>query len=132
MRLINQFIAIFFVLILVCITASSQENPSSAKGKLSGRVVDMNNLPIKYAFVFLHNTQGKSDVTVKLDEHGRFSLQPEVGLYDIFVTAEGFSPTCKRVEISEGHTTIYNARLKPDNEHLESNIELNKAGSRSR
>ena len=80
------------------------------------------NAPIRNAFVLIHSGSGKGDVTAMLDEQGRFRLLLEPGLYDVFVAAEGFAPTCKKVEISIGHATTFKGRLKPDQEHLQAGV----------
>jgi hypothetical protein len=103
-------------------SVSAQVKENQKPSELLGNVSDAaENAPIKYAYVLVHNGSDKKDIIAKLDERGRFSLVLTPGLYDIFVTAEGFSPICKKIEISAGHATTYKARLKPDEDHLQSN-----------
>jgi hypothetical protein len=91
-------------------------------GDLRGSVVDeAEAAPIKYAFVLVHGALGKENITVKIDEHGRFNLRLAVGLYDVFVAADGFAPKCNTVEISAARAATFDVRLQPDNEHLQSN-----------
>ena len=48
------------------------------------------------------------------DEHGSFHLKASDGLYDIFVSAPGFSPQCKRLQVKDGRTTTYTLKLRID------------------
>jgi hypothetical protein len=117
---IRYFSAAAFLLFL-SLAAIAQMGQGGQGGKLRGDVADAaENAPIRYAFVLVHGGSGKGDVTAKLDEHGRFELPLTPGLYDIFVAAEGFTPSCKRVQISIDQTTTFKSRLKPDAEHLQS------------
>jgi hypothetical protein len=100
--------------------ASGQGLPRTSQGKLVGDVADKaENAPISKAFVLVHpDFQDQKDVTIKVSD-GRFQLSLAPGLYDVFVAASGFAPSCKIIKISEGHTTTYKPRLEPDNEHLQ-------------
>jgi hypothetical protein len=111
----------FFVLFLSF--AVHSQTPSNAHhSELHGDVADAaENAPITYAFVLVHSGSGKGDFTAKLDDRGRFKLALAPGSYDVFVAAEGFAPSCKKVEISLGHTTTFKGRLKPDVAHLQPN-----------
>jgi hypothetical protein len=108
-----------FVL-LFGLSVHSQTRKDTQRGELRGDVADTaENAPIRDAFVLVHSGSGKGDVTAKLDEQGRFRLPLTAGFYDVFVAAEGFAPSCKKVEISVGHATSFKGRLKPDVEHLQ-------------
>ena len=108
--------------LLFGITVHSQTRKDAQRGELRGDVADAaENAPIRDAFVLVHSGSGKGDVTAKLDDQGRFQLPLTAGTYDIFVSAEGFAPSCKKVEISVGRTTAFKGRLKPDVEHLQAN-----------
>ena len=120
--LIRCFLAGAFVLV-VSLSVHCQTSQSVRRCVLSGDVADeAENAPIRNAFVLIHSGSGKGDVTAMLDEQGRFRLLLEPGLYDVFVAAEGFAPTCKKVEISIGHATTFKGRLKPDQEHLQAGV----------
>jgi hypothetical protein len=106
-------------LLFISLSALTQTRPES-QGKLRGDVADAaENAPIRYAYVMVHSGSGKKDVTVKVDDDGRFELSLTPGLYDVFVAAEGFAPLCQKVEISGDRTIVLMARLKPDEEHLQ-------------
>jgi len=107
-------------LLFGCLSVLSQANRTGPDGRLQGVVADVaENAPIRYAFVLVHSGSRKEDTTAKVDENGRYELRLRPGLYDVFVAAEGFVPSCKKVEIVAGSTTTYKARLKPDAEHLQ-------------
>jgi hypothetical protein len=110
-----------FVLLL-CLSVHSQTKNNAQRGELRGDVADAaENAPIRDAFVLVHSGSGKGDVTAKLDDQGRFKLPLTPGFYDVFVAAEGFAPSCKKVEISLGHASTFKGRLKPDVAHLQAN-----------
>jgi Carboxypeptidase regulatory-like domain len=110
-------------LLVLYITVVAQTRKPDLTGNLRGSVADAaETAPIKCAFVLVHGRSGKRDITVKLDENGKFDLRLAAGLYDIFVAADAFSPTCKKVEITAGHTTAFDIKLQPDNEHLQSHV----------
>jgi hypothetical protein len=98
-RIITSWVCMLFL----CIAVVAQNKQADLRGNLRGSVADeAEAAPIKYAFVFVHGKSGKADITAKLDERGGFDLRLPVGLYDVFVAADGFSPTCKKVEITAG------------------------------
>ena len=110
-----------FVLLLG-LSMYAQMRKDAQGSELRGDVADMaENAPIRDAFVLVHSGSGKGDTTAKLDEKGRFNVPLTPGLYDVFVTAEGFAPSCKKIEISTGHSTTFKVRLRPDAEHLQPN-----------
>ena len=43
---------------------------------------------------------------------GHFSLELPPGVYDIFLSANGFSPHCEKISLKKNETLIYKARLK--------------------
>ena len=68
------------------------------------------NAPIVKAFVLVHQPEGKKDFIVKVS-NGKFELSLAPGLYDVFVSASGFAPTCQRIKISAGQSAAFNPRL---------------------
>jgi hypothetical protein len=123
MKYTTQIITAWMFLLFLCVTVVAQSKRPYLTGNLSGSVVDAVEVaPIKYAFVLVHGRSETRDITVKPDEHGRFDLRLAVGLYDVFVAADGFSPACKKVEITADHRTTFDVRLQPDTQHLQSNF----------
>ncbi len=101
----------------------SQTKNNAQRSELRGNVADAaENAPIRNAFVLVHSGSGKGDITAKLDDQGRFNLPLMPGFYDVFVAAEGFAPSCEKVEISVGHATTFKGRLKPDVAHLQASV----------
>ena len=123
MKLTARIFSSWICMLLLCTTVAAQTKQPDLTGHLRGSVADAAEAAaINYAFVFVHGSSGKGDITVRLDGHGKFDLRLPVGLYDIFVAADGFSPACKRVEITAGRTTTFDVNLQPDSEHLQSNF----------
>ena len=106
----------------LCGTARGQAAPQTSEGRLIGDVADKaENAPISKAFMLVHRPDGQKDVIVKVSD-GRFDLSLVPGLYDVFVAASGFEPSCKKMKISQGQTAVFKARLEPDTQHLESRL----------
>jgi len=93
--------------------------PSHDSGVLVVHVTDaFEGAPIPRAFVFLHGRGGAGDRVVRLDPEGRFKATVPVGLYDLFVAADGFTPACIVVSIEAGEAAQPSFKLTPDLEHL--------------
>jgi hypothetical protein len=123
MKHTTRIITSWMFVLFLCITVVAQTRQPYLTGNLRGSVADAAEVaPIKYAFVLVHGRSEKGDISVKPDEYGRFDLRLPVGLYDVFVAADGFSPACKKVEITADHTTTFDVRLQPDSQHLQSNF----------
>jgi hypothetical protein len=49
--------------------------------------------------------------TVTTDEQGAFSIELNQGVYDVFVSAVGFDPQCRTIEVESGKKAVYNIKL---------------------
>ena len=77
---------------------------------LRGRVVDKNeHVPIGNVFVLLHSRNG-ADLHLRTDRAGIYEVQLPPGVYDVFLSAEGFSP-CRTVEINAHRMTKFDVTL---------------------
>ena len=104
-----------------CPLAGTQQ-PSPANGSLVGDVTDaVEGAPIARAFVFVRGWAGVGEKVVDLDAKGGFKLSLPPGLYDVFVAAQSFAPTCRKVAIASGGSVEFKARLSADSEHMEDN-----------
>jgi hypothetical protein len=111
---------VFSLVSFLCNAGFGQGLPRLSQGKLVGDVADKaENAPIPKAFVLIHpDFQDQKDVIIKVVD-SRFQLSLAPGLYDVFVASSGFAPSCKKIKVSEGHTTAFKPRLEPDSEHME-------------
>jgi Carboxypeptidase regulatory-like domain len=116
---IGPFSVSAVLLLVLNLTALSQTRQNIQTFTLQGEVSDVSDAPIENAFVLVHRGSDKADVTAKLDEKGRFELPLSPGYYDVFVAADGFSPFCKKVEISANSIATLKAILRPDSEHMQ-------------
>lgn len=89
---------------------------------LSGTVTDYSGAAVPKALVIVHwdsiglanvkdNVGTKADNNLTTNETGHFSLDLPPGVYDVFVSAAGFSPHCDKIVI-RGKATAYRAALK--------------------
>jgi hypothetical protein len=114
MTTVRLHILIVSLAVFLYIAARGPGVPRASEGKLIGDVADKaENTPIPKAFMLVHRPDGQKDVIVKVSD-GRFQLSLAPGLYDVFVAASGFAPSCKKMQISQGQTAVFKARLVPD------------------
>ena len=110
-----------FLLAISSSAVSAQSSMQASNGKLSGDVANAGgNAAIARAFVLVHQPEGKKDFIVKVS-NGRFELSLPPGLYDVFVSASGFSPSCQRIKITAGQSAVFKPRLEPTSEQTSSN-----------
>ena len=86
---------------------------ASDTGMLKGVVKDQEGAIVPNSYVLVHRSgPGEAeDVRVKAERDGSFPIGLAPGFYDIFVTTTGFAPTCKKVEVKSGQTSVYNPRI---------------------
>jgi hypothetical protein len=111
-------------LLFTSITLTAQGQAVSLhKGTLTVNVVDfVEGAPIRAAFVLVHRRVGGArDITLRLDS-GRGKLSLPTGLYDVFVSASAFAPTCAAISIESGQTANLALRLRADEAHLEQTL----------
>jgi len=109
MRLIRVLLVLLFFSGFV-----QAQNPGSNQesGTLFGDVADPTGAPIESAHVLLHSTDDGSDRAVPVDSLGRFSVSTRPGGYDVFVSAQGFTPFSGHFSVMAGKATRVEARLK--------------------
>jgi len=77
--------------------------------RLYGKVKDESGALIPFASVLVHRDRGasreapdlSSDLRLKVNERGEFSVPVDPGLYDVVVFAGVFSPQCAKVRVTE-------------------------------
>lgn len=120
---ITAVVRFFSIVVLLIFSMGVNAQPTSELlgGSLKGSVTDVaENAGIQHAFLLLRHSGTHGITTVTPGKSGQFGQALEPGLYDVFVTADGFAPVCKKLQITKGQTTNFNVKLKPDVEHLES------------
>jgi hypothetical protein len=79
---------------------------------IKGALKDELGAVIEKATVFISTTPVLSTRT---DRNGDYSLTLTAdGLYDVFVSAPGFAPTCAKVLVKKHHWTIFSRVLRVD------------------
>ena len=121
MRAVVRFFSIVVLLLFFGVGVHAQPTSESQGGSLKGSVTDAaKNVFILHTFVLLRHSGSHGITTVTPGKDGQLDQALEPGVYDVFVTADGFVPSCKKLKITTGQTTTFNVRLKPDLEHLQS------------
>jgi len=112
----RRYLLIASALMIGSAATNAQVIPKVAAGKLTGQVANAAaTTPIAKAFVLVHQPEGKKDFIVKVS-NGKFELSLAPGLYDVFVSASGFAPACKRIKISAGQSAGFNPRLQAESD----------------
>ena len=58
------------------------------------------------------NAHEKQNAIATTDSDGRFSVKLPEGIYDVFVTAAGFSPHCDKILLKNNEEKKYEVKLK--------------------
>ena len=107
----RRCLLVVFLLAAASSVVSAQSVAAVSGGRLTGDVANAaGNAPIAKAFVLVHQPEGKKDFIVKVS-NGKFELSLPPGLYDVFVSASGFAPSCEKIRISPGQSAVFNPRL---------------------
>jgi len=92
---------------LLLLTNLLGENPSGLKG----RVVDQGeHASIRNVYILAHRTGG-TDKTVRTDASGKYSIELPPDIYDVFISADGFAPACRKVKIEPDGMMVFDATL---------------------
>jgi hypothetical protein len=108
--------------LLVCITSVSAEPQSG----ITGQITDSEGAAVANARVLVlwdssgstvglrDNIGTKQDVTVATDASGKYSVSVPPGFYDVFVSAEAFTPIAAKVRLKQGQPATLSVRLRVD------------------
>jgi TonB family protein len=78
---------------------------------VEGRVVDkIERAPIRNAYVLVHRN-GHTDKSVRSNGSGRYLIELTPNIYDIFISAEGFAPTCRKILVPKSGKMVFDAVL---------------------
>ena len=109
------------VLAMTLFTAAAPSTPP--EGKLSGVVTDPVGAVIADAYIIVHwdpdgtdkelksNVGLNHDLNLTRDQDGRYSADMPSGLYDVFVTARGFKPSCQKIWVTKGKEITFSPTL---------------------
>lgn len=124
-RKVRIFVVCVFALLpkfgvhLVAQTKELPRPPGTLVGDVKDNAPTDYSGPIAYAAIFLRASGTKTEIRLEVNEKGQFRAMLPPGLYDIYVGADGFAPTCKVLVIESNKTTKYSPRLGPDVEHMD-------------
>jgi len=77
-----------------------------------GRVVrTVEHTPLVNAYVVAHR-DGAADAHVRTDSSGRYAMPLPPGVYDVFISADGFSPTMRKILVGTDGMMVYDAALE--------------------
>jgi hypothetical protein len=108
----------FLICLLLLSQAPQQPLPAAHDSGLHGRVVDSyEHASIRNAYVLAHrngnpDSQGNPDSHVRTDYNGKYAMALPEGIYDVFISADGFSPTSRKIEVTPDGMMIFDAALE--------------------
>jgi len=100
--------------------------PAAQNGVLHGTVMDSHGVPLPQDLkprIFIHwdesgmniglksNVGISQDMSLETDSDGKFEVNLPSGFYDVFVSAFGFSPRCRKIRIHSGESIDFDAKL---------------------
>ena len=110
---------ILLMAVIVAVSVVARVGGSDfTKTGLIGIITDSSDVPIPYAVVFVHEGKGKMIVR-KVNPDGSFQLLLPAGYYEVFFSAVGFAPSCRRIRLSPGEEKKLHPKLDPSLETLE-------------
>jgi len=95
-------------------------------GRLSGRVTDSQGAVISEAYLIVHwdssgSTVGLAsnvgivhDLNLQSDKEGVYSVDLPPGFYDVFVSSQAFTPSCRKVRVRAGEIASFSPKLRAD------------------
>ncbi len=102
----SNFGKLSLVFSLILVMSSFAFGQTTTSGAISGVVTNPNNEVVPGANVLAKNTETNKEDTAVTDDQGSFrvvNLQP--GIYDVTISASGFSPFTQRVVVEVGQIT---------------------------
>lgn len=105
----NVVLKAISILALACLL-SAELVGEDANG-INGKVVDKaEHAPIGNVYVLAHRNGGK-DKSVRTDESGKYVMELLPSIYDVFISADGFAPTCRKIQVPRGGMVAVDAIL---------------------
>ncbi len=114
------------VCMLLSVITSTVTLGASPTGTLKGTVTDSEGAAISGAHILVRwdssgsgvglksNLGLRHDLSFETDNNGQFMSLLPPGFYDVFVSANAFSPECRKIRVNAGEAAIYKPRLKVD------------------
>src|SRR5713226_5758990 len=111
---------------VVLITFSISLIAAAQQSSVSGQIADSEGAAVEKARVLVRwdssgSTVGlkdnigiQQDVTATADATGRYLIVLPPGFYDVFVSAQSFTPAAAKVRVNTGQNSTFNTRLNAD------------------
>jgi hypothetical protein len=103
------FVALLLTINLLVAPSTSQTTTGIKGTILHGGLSERQ--PVRNAYVLVHRDGGTEDQHVRTDTQGRYEIELRPGLYEVFISAGGYAPTCREVEVQANQTLAVDAVL---------------------
>lgn len=78
---------------------------------IEGKVVDkVEHAPIGNTYVLVHRNGG-TDKSVRTDGSGRYVIELPPNIYDVFISASGFAPVSRKIDVARTGMVVFDAVL---------------------
>jgi hypothetical protein len=89
---------------------SAGERPSGLRGTV---VVKFGHVPISSAYILVHPDRGgDADVHARTAANGKYVVQLPLGIYDVLISAIGFSPMSRKIQVTPDGMMTFDAALE--------------------
>jgi periplasmic protein TonB len=97
---------------------------------VKGEVVDKaEHAPIRNAYILVHR-YGETDKSVRTDGSGRYAIELSPNIYDVFISADGFAPVCRKVQVLQSGMQVFDAVLDASDVGMQLSVASEKAAPR--
>jgi TonB family protein len=106
-----------FIAVLACLLSGNVFGEATSGVK--GTVLDTaEHAPIRNAYILAHRNGG-TDKSFRTDERGRYVIELLPSTYDILISADGFAPTCRKIQIPRSGMLVFDAILNVSNVNMQ-------------
>jgi len=99
------------------------EDATGVKGTVIDRV---EHAAIRNVYILAHS-RGGNDRAVRTDGSGRYAIELSPNIYDVFISASGFDPICRKIEVRRGSMVVFDAVLDASKVGMQENSSSSQA-----
>lgn len=96
------------VIVLFVIGHGAAQSKTGIAGKVITKVEQS---PLGNVFILAHSSLSNTDVHVRSNAKGAYSIELPPGVYDLFFATEAYSPICRKIEVQPNETVNFNVTL---------------------
>ena len=112
------------LILAALLTSAMAQTAASSKrvGILNGVITDSTGASVADVLIRLehwgtdelHDPKLLNELVVRTDGDGKYTIELDPGLYDLFISTLMFSPVAKKIRIEAGKTSVFSPKLRLD------------------